>query len=128
MTLITASDRPRALRDVARTRDNNGETEMGLADRDYMKPARPTTARVTRLERPIIGRAERDDIPSWFRPAQRRNPVGRALRIAAWSSLGLGAFTAAWALGCAVIGAEYTNHGKTFEPPSGAQETPHGRR
>ena len=42
------------------------------------------------------------------------------VRLAAWLALALGVFTFAWAIACAVVGAEWAGQGPVFEPPSPA--------
>ena len=45
-----------------------------------------------------------------------------------WGLVALGVFTGGWAIGCAVIGAQYMNEGKTFKPPARQPEASHAGR
>lgn len=87
---------------------------MSLADRDYMRA--PRTGRVTRLDgRPIDGivlDAEPARSSRIHAPARRRS----LLRVALIGVAALAAFTGAWSIGCAVIGASLHTDGGTFVP------------
>ena len=87
---------------------------MSLADRDYMRAARP--GRVIRLDgRPVDGivlDAEPARSSRIHAPRRRRPP----LRLVLIGAAALGALTGAWAIGCGLIGASLHTDGGTFVP------------
>lgn len=94
---------------------------MGLADRDYMKEASRRTGRVLRLDGSIVDSLRWDVGRDEFVSAPPKAMKGRRARLAAWLALGLGIFTFAWAIGFAIVGAEWAGQGPAFEPPSPPQ-------
>ena len=91
---------------------------MGLADRDYMKPASRPTGRVRRLDGSTVEGLRWDRRDQSFVSSPAKTNTRRIMRRAAWSALAIGAFTFAWAIGCAVVGSEWAGKGPVFEPPS----------
>lgn len=97
---------------------------MGLADRDYMRSPASSPGRTTRL----------DDAPNdgiiWEATARRpRSATGlrrprRLIASVLWLAGGTAVFTALWAIGCAIIGAQWHGQGRTFTL-STAQGEPH---
>lgn len=100
---------------------------MGLAERDYMNRASRRTGRVRRMDDSIVdGRrwdVGRGEVVS--SPPKVLN--SRRARRAAWLSLALGIFTFAWAVGCAIVGAEWAGQRPVFaraSPPHAAAGAP----
>lgn len=94
---------------------------MGLTDRDYVKEASRRTGRVLRLDGSIVDSLRWDVGRDEFVSAPPKAMKGRRARLAAWLALGLGIFTFAWAIGFAIVGAEWAGQGPAFEPPSPPQ-------
>ena len=91
---------------------------MALADRDYMRdPPRPR-GRTTRLDAAptdgVIWEATVDPSPASDPPNRHR----RGIMLALWLAGGVAVFAALWAIGCAMIAAQWHGQGTTFTPPS----------
>ena len=91
---------------------------MALADRDYMRdPPRPR-GRTTRLDTAptdgVIWEATVDPSPVAEPPHRHR----RAIMLAMWLTGGVAVFAAMWAIGCAMIAAQWHGQGTTFAPAS----------
>jgi len=99
------------LRRVPTTR---GRTAMGLADRDYMKPASRPTGRVTRLDGSTLDGLQWSRRDHRFVSSPPKTIVRTIMRRAAWSALAIGVFTFAWAIG----GSEWAGKGPVFGPPA----------
>lgn len=89
---------------------------MGLADRDYIKPASRPTGKVTRLDGSSVEGLRWNSRNRAFVSSPARITGRTIMRRAAWSALAIGVSTFAWAIGCAIVGAEWAGKGPVFEP------------
>lgn len=96
---------------------------MGLADRDYMKPASRPTGRVRRLDGSTVEGLRWDSRDHWFVSSPAKTNGRTIMRRAAWSALAIGVFTLAWAIGCAIVGSEWVGKGPVFEPQASSPST-----
>jgi len=91
---------------------------MALADRDYMRDPPRQRGRTTRLDAAptdgVIWEAKVNPSPAAARPHRHR----RGIMLALWLAGGVAVFAALWAIGCAMIAAQWHGQGTTFTPPS----------
>jgi len=91
---------------------------MALADRDYMRDPPRQRGRTTHLDTAptdgVIWEATVDTLPAATPPRRHRRVIVLALCLAG----GVAVFAAMWAIGCAMVAAEWHGQGTTFTPPS----------
>ena len=99
---------------------------MGLADRDYMRSTSRPTGKATRLDGSSVEGLRRNSRDGVFVRLPTRIAGRTIIRRAAWIALAMGVFTFAWAIGCAIVGAEWAGRGPVFEPPASSRSSAGG--